>query len=621
MRSHLFSRIFKSVAPCVLLISGGLAVTACTQSAGSGGEDETFEVEGDHYTFHGMGVAANLGHEERKLFESDQRYVRSLASEGRSVQLNHADERQHRFVMARLQLAGKTPENSPALFDMIEQARVKHVAEKVQPGKVYSTTSLLATDTRDNLHNIGSVNINSTTSMEVIAAGTVKDTIYYRYIDAAPWDKDGNQIGGMPYIETYGNTPYTSVQANGDLTLTAQDELVGDSLMIEDNALTGYTETYITQSTTRAAKFAAVTVAAPKDTVGNDNLITVCLSRGGGNCDHNLLGTLQVKLPLEGQVSITTMHKFDQAKINELKAGTAVDARGEPQSGGNITLTLKNAGGACRNKPVGSFSTSMQAFWNTVTLSPDQKTLFWKMNAPNALALFDSSCQLGQDNVELNMIAQLPYTNPAGNLPGQQAITITNNPLTGDPSMRIPNIKMTNSCLAAGTKIEMASGWLLPIEEIQMGDLVYSPYDLSDFSLRVADTITGTESTPMVRIEDEHGKSLLLTEKHPVDIVGRGMVMAKYLKAGDVVTTKEGPSRLVTVGREEYKGTVYNLKVGSGAELQSIGKDQTTVYANGFLVGDAQIQGDAESAELAASSQPAPLPARWRTDYQNSAKH
>ena len=83
----------------------------------------------------------------------------------------------------------------------------------------------------------------------------------------------------------------------------------------------------------------------------------------------------------------------------------------------------------------------------------------------------------------------------------------------------------------------------------------------------------------------------------------------------------EGPSRLVTVGREEYKGTVYNLKVGSGAELQSIGKDQTTVYANGFLVGDAQIQGDAESAELAASSQPAPLPARWRTDYQNSAKH
>ena len=132
-----------------------------------------------------------------------------------------------------------------------------------------------------------------------------------------------------------------------------------------------------------------------------------------------------------------------------------------------------------------------------------------------------------------------------------------------------------------------------------MGDLVSSPYDQSDFNLQVADRILGTERSPMVRIEDERGRSLLLTENHPIDVVGRGMVLAKHLKAGDKVTTKDGPSALVSVDRKEYTGTVYNLKVGSRSEMQTLAKDQTTMYANGFLVGDAQVQGDYESAELA----------------------
>src|SRR6201999_2531620 len=95
-----------------------------------------------------------------------------------------------------------------------------------------------------------------------------------------------------------------------------------------------------------------------------------------------------------------------------------------------------------------------------------------------------------------------------------------------------------DSCLAAGTLIEMANGRTKPIENIHAGDQVFSPYDHTDSALAVMDTTKGTERIPMVRIEDEHGRRLLLTETHPVQVPGRGMVMSKYLKEGDVVTTK-----------------------------------------------------------------------------------
>jgi hypothetical protein len=85
--------------------------------------------------------------------------------------------------------------------------------------------------------------------------------------------------------------------------------------------------------------------------------------------------------------------------------------------------------------------------------------------------------------------------------------------------------------------------------------------------------------------------------------------------------TKSGPSRLVAVTREQFKGNVHNLKVGSGNELQSLATDQTTIYANGFLVGDSQVQAKYESMELRETSRPNPLPMRWRKDYLNSAKH
>ncbi|HWN67140.1 MAG TPA: hypothetical protein VNM90_05840 [Haliangium sp.] len=61
---------------------------------------------------------------------------------------------------------------------------------------------------------------------------------------------------------------------------------------------------------------------------------------------------------------------------------------------------------------------------------------------------------------------------------------------------------------------------------------------------------------------------------------------------------------------------------GANAESHSLGEDQTVVYANGFMVGDGQIQSKYETLEIKADhggDVREHLPKRWHQDYQSSA--
>jgi hypothetical protein len=100
------------------------------------------------------------------------------------------------------------------------------------------------------------------------------------------------------------------------------------------------------------------------------------------------------------------------------------------------------------------------------------------------------------------------------------------------------------------------------------------------------------------------------------------MVQARALREGDVVMTRQGPSKLAEVGREPYHGKVYNLKVGSEAEAASLGQDETVVYANGFVVGDGQIQSKYEALATSSNGKTGVelVAERWRRDYLFSAQ-
>ncbi|MFY2560003.1 Hint domain-containing protein [Corallococcus terminator] len=143
-------------------------------------------------------------------------------------------------------------------------------------------------------------------------------------------------------------------------------------------------------------------------------------------------------------------------------------------------------------------------------------------------------------------------------------------------------------------------------------------------ALTVMDTAIGVEAVPMVRIRirSEAGRSLLMTEMHPIQVLARGMVQAKALKKGDVVMTRAGPSKLVEVSREPYAGKVYNVKVGSDAEKLALASDQTVVYANGFVVGGGQIQQKYESIAMTRKDGDvlAHLPEKWHRDYLMAAR-
>ena len=114
----------------------------------------------------------------------------------------------------------------------------------------------------------------------------------------------------------------------------------------------------------------------------------------------------------------------------------------------------------------------------------------------------------------------------------------------------------------------------------------------------------------------------IYAQMHPIATVDRGMVQARKLRVGDKVQTRTGISHLVSVTLEPFSGKVHNLKVGSNAESLKLGPDQTVVYANGFLVGDGQIQRKYESAEQTASAKldmRTRVDRRWRQDYVKSA--
>ena len=95
-------------------------------------------------------------------------------------------------------------------------------------------------------------------------------------------------------------------------------------------------------------------------------------------------------------------------------------------------------------------------------------------------------------------------------------------------------------CLAEGTQIELSTGKLAPIESLGIGQAIFNPYAGKTHSLTIEDTAKGVESAPMVRIRDDAGRTLLMTEMHPIATPDRGMVQARALRSGDLVTTTQG---------------------------------------------------------------------------------
>ncbi|HLL54426.1 MAG TPA: Hint domain-containing protein [Myxococcaceae bacterium] len=566
------------------------------------------EIDWHHSEFSGTSQRGRLSPAEWKTYREDRAHVRTkYGKPDGSASLDWSDPRAFRFVIARLKLAGKTPQTSPRLFEKIQQRRAEH-----QRGQFLVSTT--AGNTRKAQHYMTSTNIiEGSNHIEANATVTYPGGAYYLYVDSASWDNTGEPLGPMGYMESYGGATARSA-AIGDIEQTAAQHFELDSYSLMDTSI-GLLESFTFRDNNKSCEFDLSTLAiqAPVDRRGGQ-CISICLNRTWTNdCDYDLTSSPNaLVIPLKGSISISERSDtcvFDLAKIEQFRAGTLTS--------GFIKIALPGAGGGCDLNNGGSANLSMKTFWQNTTLTNGNRTLSWDMTGSNS-AVFDASCRMVQDTVDLTMAITLPMKK--GEHPvAPRPIVISNDPNSQATDYTLACMTMVNSCVAAGTRISMGDGKSQAIETLAIGAKVYNPYTQT---MLVRDTAQGFETSPMVRIKDEAGRNLLMTELHPILSVDRGFVQAKALKVGDRVETITGPSRLVSVTREQFNGKVYNLEVGSDAERLKLGPDETVMYAEGFVIADKTIQEKYEALARAAAAKfdvREHLPKAWLRDFKNSA--
>lgn len=146
-----------------------------------------------------------------------------------------------------------------------------------------------------------------------------------------------------------------------------------------------------------------------------------------------------------------------------------------------------------------------------------------------------------------------------------------------DPSYKKINpIDIYWGCLGKDTQVRMADQSYKTISDIRVGEMIL---DANGKSVQVVDIMTGMEEK-MILVESEDGKSILLTDSHPI-LTERGMVLAKNLNAADILIMENGSkSALRYVYMQEYNDKVYSL----------VFEKSTNLIGNGFIVGDFETQ-------------------------------
>ncbi|ALU45959.1 Hint domain-containing protein [Pseudoalteromonas rubra] len=190
-----------------------------------------------------------------------------------------------------------------------------------------------------------------------------------------------------------------------------------------------------------------------------------------------------------------------------------------------------------------------------------------------------------------------------------------------------PPLQVVYSCLAKGSLITLANGKQVPIEQLSVGDTVLGASQFAPdqhIPLEIEDISIGVEAIPMVKLTTASGKTLLLTESHPVVTVSGLSAWANKVEAGDQIRTQGGIEMITGVEEVKYNDNVYNLKLKrTSSDEKHVTGETFTMFANGFQVGDLATQSDTEFSDSEITTQDvlSNLPEAWHQDYLNSLKN
>ena len=572
--------------------------------------------------------------------------------------LDLSDEVHYRFVMNRLKAAGLNALNAPQLFLRLDELRrrlpVPHRPLEAPTGVLRAAGTTASTDGSWCGHMIP-LGLIGTDATRVRFSGTGLTSCFggsdYGYVDLSAFITDDDhsafELLASESHEEYAGKVLETPPVSVSVARQYDRELLVDSLAMAFNETTGEEQlTYTSVSTTLHPALGAgegdLMLEHPKDLLEDspDKAIRLCLERGatGGylDCDYGLVraepdGTW-TPFPASGATGIAAV---DVAALRaSTSSGTPVWT---PEPGSYWEPTVKPVDSTRFQIPIRGRVVPHVLEGCTVT----------KGTSKVAAILMDAGgwCEAGTAPDTVVGKGQLPWSTPT--VPGEypfngildfgtgNCLTHAQNarleiwvytegtcpdPYGGEPEpFRCPSRKVVKpvdfkrGCLAEGTRVTRADGKSVPVEQVKVGEKLLTQGQ----GLTVTSVTRGGESNPLVKLRDEQGREVRVTETHPMVTLARGVVQAGELKVGDAVLTRTGARKLVAVERVPYGGLVYNFALGTPEELAGLGPEARTLYADGFLVGDSQMQEELEKARRVDSRAVlARLNSAWHQDFQ-----
>ncbi|MGJ8561325.1 MAG: Hint domain-containing protein [Litorimonas sp.] len=494
------------------------------------------------------------------------------------IPLDMSNDEHREFFLRHQSLAGSTPENSEGLAHFITLAAAYHGSVGVpspgrvmliqEGGKVDADTGEETTNDVGPIHTVTSFQQDEGNPKTYYASalasipGQPQTCTHTLVVE----DESGNPQGNGVSV--------TQQQACEAVHLSAQGTL-DDGDQWAKTAMTYY---WIDQSgTPHSGALQAegstiptqITSTDPQDKNG-DNMIKFCFGRSGTDCDYSPSGASRdnVFLPIVGFAT------YDTPIINP---ATDTDAsvyisisKPEPEDGGGCTLQ-------------GDVSTFLSTY---VTLSDGDKQINW--NDPTVhFPAIGSSCMPNGSIVYYTMSMNIDLNSAGNKLPVFFGISSSpDTPVSQGNWLQLPSTRIYYSCVAEGTEITLADGQQTTIESLDVDDRIMS--NRGGDAMTIYSTYKGEEEF-MIRLQTESGRELLISDTHPVITEG-GIVLAGDIKTGSRVRTIDGPEAVVVAEIVAYHGVVRNLSVGAESDGVPITSHNTTFFANGFLIGDNEMQ-------------------------------
>jgi hypothetical protein len=566
--------------------------------------------------------------------EAAYRHVAAQVQPYITHELDLADDLQYRYVLHQMDLAGESREKSPELYRRLDAAhQEKHQREPRPPlpDRAFATANsgeLVPLNVIDSfLTRVqGGQHDYAVSALSSYPGGTDQTSIFVNLA----YQPQGGGPPKMLACQEGTTTQYADgvnfrVNAEGDLPADAASRDVTANVMFQvsqgDNFKTYTLSWPISLNATAAClsqpMYPGQSGCLNDSTMNRDNPLVMCYHRTPGqgqDCasyspeDH----PRSYPFPLKGWA--TFQDQVDQV--------VGVFLTLHRPTGGGGCMICGMASGSPRQCPGGAGTIKA----SDVTKSGNKIEWDWTGANGGTLASFPN----GADCIQNTDVADITHMTLAvsvlsggtnwSNVEFKSAKAANFDPTVDFP---LPDIDILQGCLARGTRIRLADGSERTVESFLGGGAESVRSRGPGARRRVLGNTRGIEPIPIVRIEDEDGRSLLLTEGHPVLTEG-GVVAARDLEVDQVVLTEAGPRRLVGVGRQRYDGEIFNLKLEGSEEQVAAG--ETTMVANGFVVGDLQMQRHfARLALVRRGERSVPeilevLPPEWHRDFLNDVR-